>query len=124
MVVLIDAAVPWRARPIGFDLTMGNPPPVRKLAPAAPVASASAKEETLFARYRTIIATFAPAPYPGRLAVLRSDSMKDLRPCLGWSDIGQQVETHAIPGDHFASITRNIATTAARVRACLDSAYR
>jgi len=34
------------------------------------------------------------------------------------------LELHAIPGDHFTSITSNIATTAARLRACLDSALR
>jgi len=49
--------------------------------------------------------------------------VKDLRPSLGWSGIGKEVELHAIPGDHFTSITSNIATTAARMRACLDSAY-
>jgi hypothetical protein len=84
--------------------------------------AAPAPGDTLFTRYRRVIAEYDPAPYPGRLAVLRSETMKDLRPSLGWSAIGKEVELHAIPGDHFTSITRNIATTAARLRACLDSA--
>ena len=70
-----------------------------------------------------MIAAYDPAPYPGRIAVLRSQTMKDLRPSLGWSGISKEVELHMVPGDHFTSITTNIATTAARLRACLDSAY-
>jgi hypothetical protein len=47
-----------------------------------------------------------------------------LRPSLGWSGICKRVELHKIPGDHFTSITSNIATTAARLRACLDGALQ
>ncbi len=124
LVVLMDAAVPWRAQPVGISLTMGNAPPPRKRAAAAPLAGAPAADDTLFNRYRRVIAAYDPAPYPGRLAVLRSETMKDVRPEMGWSAIGRQVELHAIPGDHFTSITRDIATTAAQLRACLDSALR
>ncbi len=88
------------------------------------LAGAPAADDTLFNRYRRVIAAYDPAPYPGRLAVLRSETMKDVRPEMGWSAIGRQVELHAIPGDHFTSITRDIATTAAQLRACLDSALR
>jgi hypothetical protein len=98
--------------------------PPRKSEPVAPSTPAPAADDTLFARYRRAIAAYDPAPYPGRLAVLRSETMKDLRPSLGWSAIGKEVELHTIPGDHFTSITSNIATTAARLRACLDSALR
>ena len=123
LVVIIDAAVPWRTKPVGLSLTLGNAPPPRKSEPVAPAIPVPAPDDTLFNRYRRAIAAYDPAPYPGRLAVLRSEAVKDLRPSLGWSGIGKEVELHAIPGDHFTSITSNIATTAARMRACLDSAY-
>jgi amino acid adenylation domain-containing protein len=123
LVVIMDAAVPWRTKPVGLSLSLGNAPPPRRTEPLPQAAPAPTTEDTLFARYRRVIAAYDPAPYPGRLAVLRSETMKDLRPSLGWSGIGKQVELHAIPGDHFTSITSNIATTAARLRACLDSAY-
>jgi hypothetical protein len=55
----------------------------------------------LFARYRRAIAAYDPAPYPGRLAVLRSETMKDLRPSLGWSAIGKEVELHRDPRRPF-----------------------
>ena len=125
LVVIMDAAVPWRTKPVGLSLSMGNAPPPRKSEPVAPPTPAAAPgDDTLFARYRRVIAAYDPAPYPGRLAVLRSETMKDLRPSLGWSAIGKEVELHTIPGDHFTSITSNIATTAARLRACLDAALR
>jgi thioesterase domain-containing protein len=123
LVVIMDAAVPWRTKPVGLSLSIGNAPQVRKAEPVAPAPSAPAADDTLFNRYRRVIAAYDPAPYAGRLAVLRSETMKDLRPSLGWSAISKEVELHSIPGDHFTSITRNIATTAARLRACLDSAY-
>jgi amino acid adenylation domain-containing protein len=122
IVVVMDAAVPWRTKPVGISLTLGDAPPP-KTEPTPPAAPAPAPDDTLFTRYRRAIAAYDPAPYPGRLAVLRSETMKDLRPSLGWSGISRQVELHAIAGDHFTSITSNIATTAARLRACLDSAY-
>jgi amino acid adenylation domain-containing protein len=122
LVVIMDAAVPWRTKPVGLSLSLGNVPAPRRTEPPQPV-PAPAAEDTLFARYRRVIAAYDPAPYPGRLAVLRSESMKDLRPSLGWSGIGKEVELHMIAGDHFTSITSNIVKTAARLRACLDSAY-
>jgi thioesterase domain-containing protein len=122
LVVIMDAAVPWRTKPVGLSLSLGNAPPSRKSEPPPPLASAPPPEDTLFTRYRRVIAAYDPAPYPGRLAVLRSETMKDLRPSLGWSGIGKQVDLHMIAGDHFTSITSNIVKTAARLRACLDSA--
>src|SRR6185295_2772925 len=122
LVVIMDAAVPWRTKPVGLSLTMGNAPPRRSEPVAASTPAPIPADDTLFARYRRAIAAYDPAPYPGRLAVLRSETMKDLRPSLGWSAIGKEVELHTIPGDHFTSITSNIATTAARLRACLDAA--
>src|SRR5204863_4361504 len=107
LVVIMDAAVPWRTKPVGLSLSIGNAPPLRKSEPVALPMPAPAADDTLFARYRRVIAAYDPAPYPGRLAVLRSETMKDLRPSLGWSAIGMAVELHAIPGDHFTSITSN-----------------
>src|SRR5262249_10804324 len=106
LVVVMDAVVPWRTKPVGRSLSFGNAPTPPKTEPAPePAPPPAAGEDTLFARYRRAIAAYDPAPYPGRLAVLRSETMRDLRPSLGWSGIGKQVELHAIPGDHFTSIT-------------------
>jgi amino acid adenylation domain-containing protein len=123
LVVIMDAAVPWRTKPVGLSLSLGNAPAPRNSEPVPLPAPAAEADDTLFARYRRVIAAYDPAPYPGRIAVLRSETMRDLRPSLGWSGISGQVELHPIAGDHFTSITSNIATTAARLRACLDSAY-
>ena len=94
LVVVMDAAVPWRTKPVGLSLSMGNAPPPRKSEPVTPPTPAAAPgDDTLFARYRRVIAAYDPAPYPGRLAVLRSETMKDLRPSLGWSAIGKEVDS-------------------------------
>ncbi len=86
-------------------------------------AGPGAGDDTLFARYRRAIAAYDPAPYPGRLAVLRSETMKDLRPSLGWSAIGKDVELCTrFPATTSRRSRSNIATTAARLRACLDAA--
>jgi len=76
----------------------------------------------VFARYRAAVASYEPAPYSGRIVVLRSENTRDSRPDLGWSLLGAGVETYTIPGDHHSSITRHVTETAARIRTCIETA--
>jgi hypothetical protein len=86
------------------------------------VPAETSTDDKAFARYWQAMARYSPTRVPVRIAVLRSASFEDMRPNLGWSSIGEHVETHAIPGDHHSSITRYVAETAARMRACIDAA--
>src|SRR5206468_3949541 len=56
LVVIMDAAVPWRTKPVGLSLSMGNAPPSRKSEPVATAVSAAVPDDTLFTRYRRVIA--------------------------------------------------------------------
>jgi hypothetical protein len=56
--------------------------------------------------------------------VLRSENTRDSRADLGWSVLGAGVETYTIPGDHHSSITRHVAETAARMKACIEAGLR
>jgi hypothetical protein len=78
----------------------------------------------LTARYRSAVQAYLPAPYPGRLVVLRSEHLEDRRPDLGWSRVSRRVEVHSVPGDHLGCITRHVEATAARLRACLAALAR
>ena len=78
----------------------------------------------LTARYRRAVHAYVPAPYPGRLVVLRSERLEDPRPDLGWSQASPRVEVHAVPGDHLGCITRHVDATAGRLRACLEALAR
>lgn len=76
----------------------------------------------LTAHYRRAFLAYVPAPYPGRLAVLRSQSPGDPRPDLGWASVNRHVQVHAIPGDHLGCVTRDVGGTARRIAACLAEA--
>jgi hypothetical protein len=76
----------------------------------------------LTAHYRRAFLAYVPAPYPGRLAVLRSQSPGDPRPDLGWGSVNRHVQVHAIPGDHLGCVTRDVGGTARRIAACLAEA--
>jgi len=75
----------------------------------------------IFLRYRRAIAAYAPGRYAGRIAVLRSEETRDKNADLGWSCVSSQVEAHVVPGSHHTSITRHVAATGARLRACLNA---
>jgi hypothetical protein len=74
-------------------------------------------------RFRRAVRKYVPKHFPGRIAVLRSAGTRDTRPDLGWRSFATEVETHAIPGSHLASVTRHVAVTGACIKACLDAAY-
>jgi len=87
--------------------------------PAAPLNTG----DTVEAQYWRVMSAHNPRAYRGKLVVMRSESMRSMPACLGWSKIAPHAETLSIAGDHFGVITRDVATTAARLRACLDSAH-
>jgi amino acid adenylation domain-containing protein len=121
LVLLLDAKAPWSATPV-FEMASGNAPARRARRGIDPLPAGTSVGDKAFTRYRQAMARYSPARVPVRIAVLRSEAFRDLRPNLGWSSIGECVETHAIPGDHHSSITRHVAETATRMRACIDSA--
>ena len=93
-------------------------------APTAGAERATALLPELSARYRRAAQAYLPAPYPGRLVVLRSEHAEDRRPDLGWSQVSPRVEVHVVPGDHLGCITRHVGTTAARLGACIENLPR
>ena len=125
LVLVLDAKAPWRATPV-FEMASDNAParaPARSaLRGIDPAPLEAMTDDKPFVRYRRAMARYSPARVPVRIAVLHSASFQDLRPNLGWSAVGQDVETHLIPGDHLTSITRHVAETAARMQACIDTA--
>jgi amino acid adenylation domain-containing protein len=92
--------------------------------PAAGAEQAAPLVPDLTARVRHAVQAYLPAPYPGRLVVLRSERLEDGRPDLGWSQVSPRVEVHAVPGDHLGCITSHVGTTAARLGACIAALPR
>ncbi len=121
LVVVIDARAPWQPTRVFPSLAIGTQP-TRRRPSQDPAAQPQPVRDDIFARYRRAIDGYAPARVPVRIAVLRSSESRDVRPNLGWSAVGERVETHTIPGDHLSSITRHVAETAAAMRTCIDSA--
>ncbi|HTS21513.1 MAG TPA: amino acid adenylation domain-containing protein [Casimicrobiaceae bacterium] len=122
LVLIVDAKAPWRRRQVFESVSLGEPTARSRRAPADSDEPAPGMSKNIFLRYRRAIAVYAPEKLESRLAVFRSQSTKDLRPNLGWSSIGERVETQIIPGDHHSSITRHVVETAARIRASIDAA--
>ena len=98
--------VAWRRPPAAVPS-----PPAR---PASPLA----------VHYERAVRRYIPAPYDGRIALLRSVEEPDRRLDLGWSSICPLVTVHAVPGGHVGAITRHVRATAERLRACLEEALR
>jgi thioesterase domain-containing protein len=122
LVLVVDGKAPWRTTPVFEMGAAANPPEPRR--PRAPDSAAqkTTPDERAFLRYRRAMDRYAPARLAARIAVLRTTTFNDFRPNLGWSSVGHDVETHLIRGDHLTSITRHVAETAARMRACIDAA--
>jgi thioesterase domain-containing protein len=73
-----------------------------------------------FARYRDVIRKYVPAPYGGRVVVLRPENHPDTRPAMGWTAFVPGAQTVVVAGDHHTVITRHLDATAAQVRSCLQ----
>ena len=121
-VVVVEAKAPRRVTRVFEGVSMGTPSARSRRSALQPVDEPTTATGDVFVRYRNAILKYAPAPYPGRIAVLHSKAIQDPRPGLGWSLLAAHVETHPIQGDHQSAITRYVAETGARIRACLEAA--
>ncbi len=68
---------------------------------------------------------YRPAPYPGRITVVRSEiHHRSTEPHMGWLGAAAGgVEMHRIPGDHAVMMTRaNIGPAGRAMQACLNEA--
>jgi amino acid adenylation domain-containing protein len=117
VVVIIDAKAPLP--PLRGGMPVSSSVAAQSLLPAGP---ARVARNIITARYVPVIASYAPGPYAGRIAVLKSARMHDSRPHLGWGAIARDVDSTIIPGDHFAAITRHAPELAAALRRCIDEA--
>jgi len=120
-VVLIDAKAPWRPKLV-FSSDAAEVE-TRSAPDNAHSGLSSAKPiDSVGQRYKAAVARYAPDLFPGRVAVLRSEGMHDIRQSLGWSLVARHVDSHAIPGNHFSAITRHVAELGACIRLCMDEA--
>ena len=119
LVVVLDGV----ARAGFVELFAGAPAPerARRSREAEAATPEQARIMDLMELYRNAVSRYVLERFPGLIAVLRCARIKDKRPDLGWQALAEEVETHAIPGGHLASLTRHIATTGACVKACLDA---
>jgi thioesterase domain-containing protein len=122
-VVLIDAKAPWRPKLI-FSSDTAEAETSRMRRTASMALPGPTPNDSVGQRYRRVVAKYAPDNFPGRVAVLRSERMQDIRRSLGWSLVARQVDTHTIPGNHFSAITRHVAELGACIRRCMDDALR
>ena len=84
--------------------------------------TAPAAEGALMGRgrlYRPSFRRYMPAPYDGRVVVLRAAERATGRSDLGWSRILPHLEPGTIPGGHLSCITRHVDAFAARLEQAL-----
>ena len=70
--------------------------------------------------------TYTPQPYDGRVTILWSSEMFDLRARsgnIGWSQLTSGVDSRVVHGPHHEMLMEPLVTTfAERLRACIDAA--
>lgn len=120
-VVVVDGAVHDDSAGFQIGASPDDEQPPSGDAPSTEGREISDELEAIYEHYKRIIAHYAPEPFPGRIAVLRSLKYRRANPALGWA--AQEIQTHRIPGGHLSAVTRHVATTAACIRGCLDAAY-
>ena len=70
--------------------------------------------------YRPSFRRYAPAPYDGRVVLLRAAERPTGPTDLGWSRILPHLEVGTIPGGHLSCITRHVDAFAARLEQILQ----
>jgi len=81
--------------------------------------------------YRWVISGYTPGPYPGRVTYFhsggeagegRGGAATDWRylAAADWRRVAEEVDVHAVPGEHLTSMTRHVGALASELRACLD----
>jgi amino acid adenylation domain-containing protein len=118
-VLMIDTVAPRAPKLVFPGISVGNDVPrSRRRSLAAPLADDS--PGSVFAGYRDAIRRYAPAPYEGRVVVLRPENHRDSRAAMGWGAFAPGAQTVVVAGDHLTVITRHLDATAAKVRSCLQ----
>src|SRR6476660_2743434 len=116
---MIDTVAPRAPKLVFPGVSIGNDVPRSRRRPiAAPPADAS--PGSAFAGYRDAIRRYVPAPYEGRVVVLRPENHHDPRPAMGWTAFAPGAQTVVVAGDHLTVITRHLDATAEQVRSCLQ----
>jgi amino acid adenylation domain-containing protein len=60
--------------------------------------------------YRLVLEGYIPGPYPGRVVLLRTNSMQSRSPddpTVGWRNVTSQLEVRPIPGGHHTCLTEH-----------------
>lgn len=100
----------------------GGRAPAPAAVPASPIAASIADPGALLGRgrlYRPSMRRYAPAPYDGRVVVLRAEEHPGGPPDLGWRRILPDLEVGTLPGGHLSCITRHVDAFAARLEEIL-----
>lgn len=69
--------------------------------------------------YHSSFQRYAPAPYDGRVVLIRSENRPAYRLDLGWARILPHLEISRIPGTHLTAVTRHVDALAARLEQAL-----
>ncbi len=72
--------------------------------------------------YRTIMMGYIPGYYPGRVILLRTESMQARMPgdpTLGWRHVTSHLDVRPISGDHHTCLTEHLESLAACLTDCL-----
>ena len=121
LVLVIDAKAPWSPVRLFDSAATGGRAAAQAPGPA-PAQETGSGADPIGVVYVRAMAQYRPAPYPGRIAVLRSGTVNDMRPTLGWSLLCKSVTVHALDGDHQTAMTHHVAATGARIAACVAAA--
>ena len=118
-VLMIDTVAPRAPKLVFPGVSVGDDVPRsrrRSLRPRRSTMHPGARSRG----YRDVIRRYVPAPYAGRVVVLRPENHPDTRPAMGWTAFAPGAQTVVVAGDHHTVITRHLDATAAQVRSCLQ----
>jgi amino acid adenylation domain-containing protein len=73
--------------------------------------------------YARAIERYVGGPYAGHLVIVRSRTLDDARPELGWARLAHSAEIHVLPGDHVTLVTRYVGELALVTRAAIDRVH-
>jgi thioesterase domain-containing protein/acyl carrier protein len=120
-VLMIDTVAPRPPKLVFQGVSLGAD--VQRSRRRSAAASATPTDDapgSALTLYRDVIRKYVPAPYAGRVVILRPENHPDTRPAMGWTTFVADAETLVVPGDHHTVITRYLDATAAQVRSCLQ----
>ena len=117
--LMIDTVAPQAPKVVFPGLSLGNDAP-RSRRRSLAAASADDSPGSAFAGYRDAMRRYVPAPYEGRVVVLRPENHSDPRPAMGWTAFAPGAQTVVVAGDHHTVLTRHLDATAAKVKSCLQ----